>query len=145
MTKAALGSISSGTMRLDDLIPAFVSELEYLADDGAFAELIREANVLEDYESDDAGYILEELFDALNSYAPSYAYFGAHPGDCADYGFWLCEDFQALMRDDGVLPVSDLAEIPAEYDGPVLLVNDHGNASFGHATSGAVAWEWEVV
>ena len=145
MTRATLGSVSSGTMCPDDLIPAFVSELEYLADDGAYAELIREANALEDYESDDADYILEELFDALESYAPSYAYFGAHPGDGADYGFWVCDDFQELMRDDDVLEVPDLAEIPAAYSGPVLLINDHGNASFGRAAGGAAEWEWEIV
>ena len=145
MAKATFGSISSGTMRPEDLIPDFASELEALAKDGAFAELIREANALEDYESDDADGILEELFDALNSYAPSYAYFGAHPGDGADYGFWLCENYQDLMREDDVLEVSDLADVPADYEGAVLLVNDHGNPSFGQVTGGKIEWEWELV
>ncbi len=146
MTKATLGSISSGTMRPEDLIPAFAGELETLVCDGAFAGLIKEANAINDYESEDAVGILEEVFDALNSYSPSYCYFGAQLGDGADYGFWPHEDFQQAMRDDNVLEVSDLADVSPDYAGPVVLINDHGNVTFGRVDAdGKFVEEWSLV
>lgn len=40
------------------------------------------------WHSEDAIALLESLTDALDSYAPEGYYFGAHPGDGSDYGFW---------------------------------------------------------
>lgn len=41
---------------------------------------------------DSAYYLLEELFDRLEECAPNRAYFGAHPGDGSDFGYWYdCE------------------------------------------------------
>lgn len=73
--------------------------------------------------------IVNDLIDALNEFAPEYGYFGAHPGDGSDYGFWLHEDWQQSAKDDDVLFVDDLANVPADYEGMVCVVNDHGNAS----------------
>jgi hypothetical protein len=147
--KAQFGSISSGTMRPEDLIPEFSSVLRDLAgDDESIARLCDEADSLDFDDEDsaeDADEILNELFDRLNEHAPAYGYFGGHPGDGADYGFWLCEDFQQSMRDDDVLEVSDLSEVPFGFVGEVLHVNDHGNCSF-YATneSGELAEIWSV-
>lgn len=132
MRYASFGSISHGTMRHEDLIPCFSAELDALLKRqprsfkrGEYRKLIREANALTDYDSEDAGHVLEELFDALQSFAPGYAYFGSHPGDGADYGFWLCEDLGGF---DG-LKVGDLSDVPKDYRGEVLHINDHGNLS----------------
>lgn len=130
MRYASVGSISHGTMRAEDLIPEFAWHLDYLLRKQprsfprkAHRALIREANKVEDFDSDDAGFVLEELFDALNEYAPPYFYFGAHEGDGSDYGFWCGIDDSTF---DG-LKVEDTGDVPRGYRGEVLHINDHGN------------------
>ena len=147
MAHVQLGSISHGTMRPEDLIPDFVSQLQSLDTRGDYAELVKEADAIEDFDSEDAGYVLEELFDALNTFAPDYCYFGAHPGDGADYGFWLCEEWEQMARDDGVLFVEDTADIPADFAGGLVChVNDHGNATlYAQDHTGARREIWSVV
>lgn len=129
--KYIIGSISHGTMREEDLIPAFMWALEQL--DAERAKAIRADNqdVFERLEAGeqadpDGCFLNETLFDALNELAPPYFYFGSHSGDGADYGFWLSEG--AIEEFDG-LRVSDTSEVPADYAGEVLHVNDHGNVT----------------
>ena len=107
--KAQLGSISTGTMRYHDLIPVFAGELERLDNEGKYVGLIDRCNALtdEDYESNDIdtiekiSFILnEDLFEALNEFAPAYCYFGSHEGDGADYGFWTSWDAQAQETEE---------------------------------------------
>ena len=106
------GTIIQATMRSEDLIPAFIDALSVAIDDhslscgnqnliccanyGAITENLgameRRAKVAGYYDSDDAGYDLEFLTDALDAYAPQGCYFGAHPGDGSDFGFWKTED-----------------------------------------------------
>lgn len=131
MRYASIGSISHGTMRAEDLIPCFASELDYLLRKqprsfkrAEMRKLIREANAVSDFDSEDAQWIMEELFDALNEFAPPYFYFGAHEGDGSDYGFWLSSEIEYSF--DG-LKVEDTADVPRGYRGEVLHVNDHGN------------------
>lgn len=40
------------------------------------------------WNSEDAMILLDSLFDTLDLYAPDGYYFGAHPGDGSDYGYW---------------------------------------------------------
>lgn len=89
-----ISSVSHGTMRNEDLIPTFLSMLESL-DSIAYNKVItnypeynNEEPSEEFYESEEALYMLEDLFDAFNDLCPEGMYFGAHPGDGADYGFW---------------------------------------------------------
>jgi hypothetical protein len=143
---ARFGSISSATMRSDDLIPAFCRELRWLRGSLPLdiAKDFRkwEADKLED---EDADTLVDELFTALDEYAPPYGYFGAHTGDGSDYGFWLSDDFQRHMQDDGVLIVNDTSEVPRRYRGEVLYVNDHGNATFYVSTTRGLREIWSVV
>lgn len=101
-TKQITGTISHGTMRPQDLIPSFLDALEAIAPD-AYAQMMvssfgpvpayvyDEGDDSEWWDSDDAGYLLESLFDALDENSPEGFYFGAHPGDGSDYGFWQVE------------------------------------------------------
>lgn len=141
-------------MRPEDLIPSFMSALEYLNPDKAksFREDEELAPVwawLENTDEDmpeDVDYFLNELlWQALDNLALPYFYFGAHPGDGADYGFWLCEDVNQMVKDNGGLVVSDLEEVPADYSGEVLHVNDHGNATLYAADNGKLNEVWSAV
>lgn len=135
MTRTNLGSISSGTMLPSDLIPNFVCELKHqkpckhrklVRDITARLEATEYCADAEYFSSDEASEDLESLFNALDEYAPQYFYFGAHCGDGAEFGFWLSENFD---EDFDGLKVSDLSEVPSDYFGEVLVINDHGNLS----------------
>ena len=90
MKASDMGSISHGTLRAQDLALAFIQALKSF--DYPRAKAFRaEWDALEDTDCEAAGYILHELFDALDEYAPEGCYFGSHPGDGADFGFWPVE------------------------------------------------------
>ena len=147
---AAMGSVSNGTMREEDLIPDFVWTLKHLAKQNdnqshlTLCDEIEERMEEDDYyASEDASFDLNEgLFNALNEYALPYFYFGSHPGDGADYGFWLSEFFE-----DGFegLKVEDTSEVPNDYSGEVLHVNDHGNMTLYAAQNGKLEKIWGIV
>lgn len=95
-------SVSSGTMRTQDLLPVFLSTTRVVAP-AVYEQLMTgpfgyiPAFAMDDDDSDwwvsaDADYKLEELFDVLTEYAPDGFYFGAHQGNGSDYGFW--EDYE---------------------------------------------------
>jgi hypothetical protein len=155
-----LGSISTGTLRTEDLLEAFAAELQRLdpasdlpedveklrfashdmedSDDG-FGEHCLSCG---DYENEldllcaeaserineQASYMVnEQLFDALNACAPPFVYFGAHPGDGADFGFW--PDVDALEEEIRYAG-EDTADADTKYlpaSGLFVEVSDHGN------------------
>ena len=60
-----------------------------------FLLLLSNLNSNEDHawwDSDDVMYLLEDLFDALDDHAPIGCYFGSHPGDGSDFGYWAHDE-----------------------------------------------------
>jgi hypothetical protein len=94
------GTVSHGTMRPEDLIPTFTMLLRNL-------DKTTYDRILQDYgdiltpedggdirydDTDNAGFLLNDLFEALDRCAPEGFYFGALEGDGSDYGYWQVED-----------------------------------------------------
>jgi hypothetical protein len=146
----SLGSVSSGTMITEDVFDSCIYALQQLNKKRARA-IQREWNNVEkdcpDHAGDDCAncdearseILNETLWNALNEYAAPYTYFGAHPGDGSDYGFWI--DFDSVeeaARDGEILKIDDTSAIRAyhrDYRGLVLHVNDHGNMTLYYCNS----------
>lgn len=143
---ASLGSISTATLKTNDLLSAFISEMEWqISCNGNFFSmpenfalrdtlnnLVSEAQdcFAEDGEEIDedkegtASELISELGDAFSEhFAPPYCYFGCHPGDGADFGFW--PDIESVNE----LPAYDDTESAKEAGetGDFRVVSDHGN------------------
>lgn len=138
---ASLGSAMTGTVRAEDLIPAFASLLEWHTrtqrGDSQSALLTTARNWIDETEADrddEAGSeIVEELIEALGEYAAPFCYFGAHRGDGADFGFWFDHEyFDEACRNGDCAKFDDASEVTAKAIGDasyVAIVSDHGNVS----------------
>jgi hypothetical protein len=137
-------------MKADDLLPEFLYWLGQV--DAKRAESLVKEYDLDSIDETDEGYdetaqeAVDALFDILGEYCPPYCYFGAHEGDGADYGVWISWDSLDMAAHDGdILKVSDTSEVPADYTGEVLHVNDHGNCTLYAANNGDLTEVWAVV
>lgn len=55
------------------------------------------------WKSEDSSYDLnDDLFNTMNGVAPEGHYFGSHPGDGSDFGFWKDEDEDGDKLDEAV-------------------------------------------
>jgi hypothetical protein len=98
------GSISIGTVKLCDIVPKMLDALRDIHEQawmqcqmpGVGFPLVPSYVIdfpgHEWWETDNARYAYEILFEALNSECPNGYYFGGHPGDGADVGFWRTEE-----------------------------------------------------
>jgi len=154
---AKFGSIIEGTLNTGDLLEAFADELEWhFSRNGAFYALpenrndarriirvLGEASGMPDStvnadDDDDAGFLVEEIEEELQNFAPAYGYFGTYPGDGASFGFWLDEDALETGFDD-------LSQLPEDYQGEVLFINDHGNRTLYVAANDDLHEVWGIV
>jgi hypothetical protein len=134
-----IGTVSHGTMRPQDLIPAFLSVIETFDPDKE-AELARSipwdrenGGLLpredsEWWESDDCSCLLnDDIFEAMQAIAPPFCYFGSTEGDGSDYGFWPIVPEPFEDSDNDIERCDELPENPTrDY---ALVVSDHGNAT----------------
>jgi len=101
MTQTELvGTISHGTLLIEDLLPTFLEVIDE-HDCRKFQEIVGESPIPESAKqhpddpwwlSEAAEDMLDAAFDALDEMAPSGLFFGAHPGNSSDFGFWPIED-----------------------------------------------------
>lgn len=132
-----LGSINSGTLRSVDLAEAFCAEL---ADRRLLSEATRDypevrsayyRGAFENLDARDPGtldlFVNDAAYFALNADLPDYVYFGSHPGDGADYGYWV--DWETVEEDtrSGELPSGE--ELPDHNVGLFAVISDHGNVT----------------
>lgn len=152
MKTAKIGTISHGTLRTEDLLSTFISELEslMLINGNYFAQplnrshrdrltrMIGDAQDCFDENGEDISdeekqqialdLVSLEMPDALNEFAPPYCYFGAHPGDGSDFGFWPMEIEDVKEQVEFVSDEDD--EYPfAGYRGEWLHINERGNCT----------------
>lgn len=147
-TRVRLGSVSSGTHRPEDLIPAFNDALREIT---GGCPLVTETD--EYIESDDfagghfrdACEVMDDLDRHLSEYAPPFCYFGAHDGDGADFGFWVSHDSVDEARRDGELASGDELPEKAEEGDLFLHVSDHGNMELFVRHGGDWESVWSVV
>lgn len=102
-------TVSWGTHRPDDLIPKFLAVLKEYGKE-AYDKYVSENPEVEDWkmlDDETKGWVVDELFDLLDGIAPEDCYFGAHPGDGADFGFWQVDESK---RKDSKKSESDTAD-----------------------------------
>lgn len=147
MKKVSLGTVSCATMNPKDLIPAFIDELKYNEISMKSLGLVYPKRKKGYWESEDPNWDLDALFDALDNIAPAYCYFGSHPGDSSDYGFWISEEaIEDAIHDGDLLAVNDLSAVPKKYSEEVLVTNDHGNQTlYFMYKNGNVKEIWAIV
>ena len=92
------GSISHGTLRPQDLIPAFLDVLAEvdptahtqfcLLPFGTIPSHAREVDDADWWQSEECQWRMTDLHNALDDASPEGFYFGSHPGDGSDFGYW---------------------------------------------------------
>ena len=123
MAEFQLGSISTGTLRTQDLLEAFHSTIAAsgtppaLAEDGYIDGGARYSD----------GELLEVYTEQLESLCPPFVYFGTLEGDGADFGFW--PDIETIQEIVNIAECDASQGISCPDDGVIVQVSDHGNVT----------------
>jgi hypothetical protein len=163
---ASLGSISTATLRTEDLLNAFLHELEwqiqrngeYFSQPENFPQRDRLNGILgqaqdcfadngEIYTEQEAladELVNETLPDALSTFAAPYCYFGAHPGDGADFGFWL-SDVEDIKEQVEFCSSVDQEYPDDDFTGEWLHINERGNCTLYVRENGKDSEVWSIV
>ena len=84
-------TVSSGTLRLEDLIPLFYDFLTRHTPEAIPADLAYSGKEVDGdpyFDTEEAALDMDVLSDAMDAIAPDGCYFGALEGDGAALGFW---------------------------------------------------------
>ena len=118
MAEFQLGSISTGTLRPEDLLPRFMGALEELT-----------GTIEERYDEDN----MDELIDDLNNACPPFVYFGTLEGDGADFGFWVeqnaIDDFISEAIEADLITLTNTGDEYANGTYIVHLAHDTENVT----------------
>ena len=128
-----IGTVIHGTLRDQDLLPAFTDELARVSNDSH--PMLVEPGRMDADENYTAADIVNDLQDALHEFAPSHMYFG-NTSDGSDFGWWTTDprdtcDVVDIMGGNG-------AYVDTEC-GLYVQVSDHGNISV-YELAGAEIW-----
>lgn len=155
-THGTVGSVSTATMRNQDLLPAFVDELRYLGHRDTKLTIIqrRVQSALNGkygendayFQNEESAWDLDDLFDMLDSHSLPYVNFGSHYGNGSDYGFWVDSEYlENCIYDGELLKVENTSDIPVNYSGEVLEVNERGNMTLYACKRGKLREIWAIV
>jgi len=147
---ASLGTVSHGTLRTEDLLEAFTAEIDWqIRRDSAFwakpenKEAVVSLRRTQDEattcwkdgelnpEQEDLAQELvnETLPDLLTQhFAAPYCYFGTHPGDGSDFGFWP-EDMESIKEQVGFASSVNHEYPDDNFRGEWLHINERGNCT----------------
>jgi hypothetical protein len=151
-TTLDLGSVSTGTLRTEDLLPAVLTALDPRWIHLSRGERATVQRIDREYravggDDDDADDDLQDLYDIADNHCPDYCTFGSHPGDGADIGVWPIED---LFDDDhpggfdGYIGRGETAPIDPELT-HWIQVSDHGNATLYRRAGSRWIVCWSIV
>jgi len=133
--------LDHGARNIDELNADIVSEAK-----GFGMSALEEHNPDECDESEYLEWSAEEAETWLNdNVSVPYAYWG-NDGYAGAFGLWpAIESLEEDCRAGEVLKVSDLSEIPENYAGLVMHVNDHGNVTLYETSAGEFSEIWSCV
>lgn len=143
-----IGTITEGTLRPQDILPAlmflleredaqsamvYTSELEAIGFSRCMDGISFGGDQPWETEDETIDEIIDEIEQTLRDHVPPYCYIGTTEGDGAHLGVW--PDVEAVNEDvrcGAILQISDLSDVDVENLGPddheaVCLVNDRGN------------------
>lgn len=149
---ASVGPVSHGTLKTEDLLSSFIGELDWQIrrngdffshpENFAFRDRLNalvgeghdqfalDGETIPDEKLADALEIIDEIQETLSElFAPRYCYFGTHPGDGSDFGYW--PDLDSIEE----LPTLESGVSHPVQDEDYKTVNDHGNVTI-HAPDG---------
>jgi hypothetical protein len=129
-TPFTLGSVSTGTLRAEDLLPVFAATLDSLHTH-AHQFSLEVAMVLESNQEGYPEILLTHLTDALQEACPPFVFFGALSSSEPDnFGFWPDWDAldQAMFQKYGESLILDVRG-EETLDTTIIQVRDNGNVT----------------